>query len=151
GRAVDTQVRPTLVDVGGDRAEKVGLTEARRPVEEEGVVGLAGELGDGEGGGVAEAVARADDEALERVEPIEGERDRRRVLVGPARRRLREDDAIDRVDPLAGDGLDEAAVATLDPRPARPRGADLERPIAKVRRPQRLQPELEGGRRKARG
>ena len=55
-----------LADVVADRVQQVRLAEAGRAVEEERVVGLAGQLGDGERGGVGEAVAVADDELVER-------------------------------------------------------------------------------------
>ena len=49
----------------GDRAQQVGLADAGRPADEERVVGLRGHLGDGQRGGVGEAVAVADDELVE--------------------------------------------------------------------------------------
>ena len=45
----------------------MGLAEPGRPADEERVVGQAGQLGDGERGGVGEAVGVADDELVERV------------------------------------------------------------------------------------
>ena len=69
--------------VGTDRVQQVGLAEARRPVQHEGVVGLAGQLGDRQRRGVREAVAVADDELIEAVARVErGECDRRLGAVG---------------------------------------------------------------------
>ena len=50
-----------------DRVHQVRLAEAHAAVQEERVVGVAGALGDREGGGVGEPVGRADDEVGERV------------------------------------------------------------------------------------
>jgi hypothetical protein len=49
----------------GDRVKEVGLAETRSPVDEQWVVVSARLLGDGEGGGVGEAVGGTDDEVLE--------------------------------------------------------------------------------------
>ena len=49
----------------GDRAQQVGLADARRAADEERVVGLRGHLGDGQRGGVGEPVAVADHELVE--------------------------------------------------------------------------------------
>ena len=49
----------------GDRAEQVRLANARGAADEQRVVGLRGHLGDGQRGGVGEAVAVADDELVE--------------------------------------------------------------------------------------
>ena len=63
--------------------QQVGLADAGRAVEEERVVGLAGQLGDGERGGVGEAVRVADDELLEGVLRVEaGLGGRREVVLG---------------------------------------------------------------------
>ena len=62
---------PCALDVVADRVQQVGLAEAGRAVEEERVVGLAGQLGDGERGGVGEAVGVADDELVERELRVE--------------------------------------------------------------------------------
>ena len=51
----------------------MGLADAGGPVDEERVVGVAGELGHGQRGGMGEAVGVADDELLERevrVDPV---------------------------------------------------------------------------------
>ena len=60
------QAAAVLADVVADRVQQVGLAEAGRAVEKERVVGLAGHLGDRQGGGVGEAVGVADDELVER-------------------------------------------------------------------------------------
>ena len=57
GRVADAESGGVGVQVVGDRRQQVGLAETGRAVEEEGVVGLRGGLGDGEGGSVGEAVA----------------------------------------------------------------------------------------------
>ncbi len=57
--------------VAGDRAQQVGLAQPRRPVEEERVVGLARQLGHRERGGVGEAAAGADHEAVEGVRRVD--------------------------------------------------------------------------------
>ncbi len=64
---VQRTVRPGLwrEQQGGDRAEQVGLADAGRAADEQRVVGLRGHLGDGQRGGVGEAVAVADDELVE--------------------------------------------------------------------------------------
>ena len=59
------QAAAVRADVVADRVQEVGLAEAGRAVEEERVVGLAGQLGDRERGGVGEAVGVADDELVE--------------------------------------------------------------------------------------
>ena len=99
GGVADGGTTAVVQDVVADGMEEVGLAEAGRGVEEEGVVGLAGELGDGEGGGVGQAVALADDELLESVAGVE----LGRCAVGPE---------------APGSGLDGAAL----PRRRRRRG-----------------------------
>ena len=87
GRAAHAQAAAVVADVVADRVQQVGLAEAGRPVEEERVVGLAGQLGDGERGGVGEAVGVADDELVERelgmkLALVAGRRRRRRRAAG---------------------------------------------------------------------
>ena len=79
GRVAHGRAAAVRGDVVGDRVEQVGLAEAGRPADVQRVVGEAGHLGDGERGGVGEAVGVADDELLERVARVEAS-DR-----GPAR------------------------------------------------------------------
>ena len=80
-------------DVVRDRVQEVRLAEAGRAADEERVVGEAGHLGDGERGGVREAVGVADDELLEGLAGVEGRLGRsRRSCAGapaPAWERLR--------------------------------------------------------------
>ena len=67
------------------------LAEAGRPADEQRVVGEAGQLGDGERGGVREAVAVADDELVEREARVElsaGQVGRRARLRRGLRRRV---------------------------------------------------------------
>ena len=54
-------------DLVADRMEQMCLAEAHAPVDEEGVVGLGGELGHGLARGLGELVGRADHEGVERV------------------------------------------------------------------------------------
>ncbi len=72
GRDVE-DVQPLLArqDVVADRVHEVGLAEPDAAVDEERVVGLRGDLGDGAGGGMRELVRGADDEALEGVLGVE--------------------------------------------------------------------------------
>ena len=65
------QLRVVVVHVVTDRVQQVGLAEPRVAVDEQGVVGLARLLGDGDGGGVREPVALTDDERVERVLGVE--------------------------------------------------------------------------------
>ncbi len=62
-----THAQPAAVGahVVADRVQQVGFPQARRAVEKERVVGLAGQLGDCECRGVGEAVGVADDELVE--------------------------------------------------------------------------------------
>ena len=59
GRVVDLELGVVAAQVLDDRAQQVGLAEARRAMEEERVVGLARELGDRQCRRVREPVARA--------------------------------------------------------------------------------------------
>src|ERR1700722_18096088 len=67
----------------------MGLAESRWRVEEERVVGLTRELGDGERRGVGQPIPLADDELLEPVARVEavGVPNRRRAGLGYARGR----------------------------------------------------------------
>ena len=65
-------------DVVADGVHQVRLAESDAAVDEERVVGLRGDLGDGAGGGVGELVRGADDEALEGVLGVEVARSRAR-------------------------------------------------------------------------
>ncbi len=67
GRVADREPADAERDVVADRLDEVGLADARVAVDEERVVCLAGELCDGQAGGMGKAVAAADHEALERV------------------------------------------------------------------------------------
>ena len=53
--------------------QQVGLPQAGAAVDEEGVIGLAGLLGDAPGGGVGQAVSVADDEGVKGVAGVKGE------------------------------------------------------------------------------
>jgi hypothetical protein len=85
-------------------------------VEKEGVIRLAGGLGDGQGGGVGEAVAGADDEALEGVVGVDGGLARRRagVVVGDHPVLLDEADLLE-WGVGANRAAEEVGVAALDP------------------------------------
>ena len=65
GRRADGQRRVVADEEVGDRAEQVRLADAGRPADEERVVRLRGHLGDGQRGGVGEAVGVADHELVE--------------------------------------------------------------------------------------
>ena len=62
-------LRPVVeaLRVVADGVQQVGLAQPGVAVDEQRVVRLGGRLGDGDGGGVREPVARPDDERLERV------------------------------------------------------------------------------------
>ena len=70
GAGADAQAGIVAEDHARDRAQEVGLADPRRTADEEWVVGLSGELGNGQSGGVGEPVAVADDEVLEAVPGI---------------------------------------------------------------------------------
>ena len=63
-----------LEDALADRLEQVRLAQADAAVDEQRVVGLAGLLGDGDAGGVRQAVAGAGDEVFEDVVGVERQR-----------------------------------------------------------------------------
>ena len=65
GDVEDLAAGVVLGDVVPDGVEQVGLAQARVAVDEEGVVGAAGRLRHGLGGGVGQAVRRRGDEGLE--------------------------------------------------------------------------------------
>ena len=77
GRVADGRCGLEGRDVVRDRVQQVGLPESWRRVQEQRVVGLTGRLGDGQRGGVRQAVAVADDELVEGVARVE-------VVRGPA-------------------------------------------------------------------
>ena len=99
----DGELRGVLAHVLRDRLQEVGLAEAGAAVDEERVVRLRRRLGDGERGGVGEAVGRADDEGVEGVLRVEA------AALGPRLRcgRLARPGRLDGVEPAAvsGDGL----------------------------------------------
>ena len=142
------------LDVVGDRVEQVGLADAGRAVEEQGVVGLAGLLGDGESGGVGEAVAVADDELVEGVFGMQRAAGAARCLADRVAGR--------RVSAPRGAGADAATTSTVASGPStaaaqvwrtrakrsasqrtwRVRRIDDERRAAEVPGAQRLEPDL---------
>ena len=63
-----------LEDLLADGLQQVRLAQADAAVDEERVVRLAGLLGDGDAGGVRQAVAGAGDEVLEDVIGVERQR-----------------------------------------------------------------------------
>ena len=72
GRDVeDPHLRVVVLDVVADRVEQVGLAEAGRPVDEQGVVGLARRLRNGLGRREGQAVRARRDERVEREARIE--------------------------------------------------------------------------------
>ena len=84
---VQRTVSPGLCDEqqARDRAQQVGLADTGRSADEQRVVGLRRHLGDGQRGGVREAVAVADHELVEGELGI-AERAAWRVRCGPWRR-----------------------------------------------------------------
>ena len=146
---------PNAAHVVADRVQEVRLADARRAVDEERVVGLAGQLGDRERGGVGEAVAVADDEL------VEGELRAERVLARAASRRP--DSGVrswaGAVAVAVGDELDLGSVAehvrrgvaevtaeaAVDPRADRRLGREHERARRRARRGRSgVEPELGG-------
>ena len=71
GRVADDAAAAERTDVVADCVEEVRLPKPGRGVKEQGVVGLAGQLGDGQRRGVSEPVAVADDELIEAVAGVE--------------------------------------------------------------------------------
>ena len=74
GRVVNDEGRVVAAHVVDDGAQQVGLSESRRAMQEERVVRLARQLGDGQGGAVGEPVPGADDEPVEGVGGIQPQR-----------------------------------------------------------------------------
>ena len=73
GRVADGEPTAVGLNVVPDRVQEVGFTDAGRAIDEQRVVGLPGQLGDGERGRMREPVRIADDELPEgvlRVEPL---------------------------------------------------------------------------------
>ena len=153
GRAAHAQAAAVRGDVVADRVQEVGLAEAGRAVEKQRVVGLAGQLGDGERGRVGEAVGVADDELVERelrmkLALVAGGRRGPAARLGRrgGDRRVGRDD-VDlrlRAEHRGGAGLQDAGEAIGDP------AADLvgrghdERAVDERARGQRREPDLEG-------
>ncbi len=71
GRVDDALARELGDDLVADRVHQVGLAEADAAVQEERVVGVARSLGDGQAGGVGQAVGRPDDEVREGVARVD--------------------------------------------------------------------------------
>ena len=71
GRVSDDRAAAEREHVVADGVEEVRLAEARRGVEEQRVVGLAGKLRDRQRRGVGEAIAVADDELVEAVAGVQ--------------------------------------------------------------------------------
>ena len=111
-----------------DRVQEMGLAQPRRRVQEQRVVGLARELGDGQRGRVGEAIAVADDELLERSAGSMGPR--------PARPRAwrRHDREPARVRGWLGAGSPAATALPRHPAPCGGAGLDS--------RPKRLATQL---------
>ena len=91
GRVADAQAVAVALDVVADRVQQVRLAEPGRAVDEERVLGLGGQLRDGQRGRVGEPVAVADHELLEGVLRVEAVRPpaRRRERGSAGRRRAR--------------------------------------------------------------
>ena len=87
-RVAHLQTRAEALDVVADRVEQVRLADPGRAVQEERVVGVAGQLGDRERRGVREAVARADHELVEGVLRVQAVGVGGAAAPGPRRRRV---------------------------------------------------------------
>jgi len=88
GDVGDTRAFAIGDDVLSDGVQQVGFAEADAAVEEQGVVGFAGRLGDREGRGVGEIVVVAHDERFKRVPRIKAAIRRVRVALGRRSRRV---------------------------------------------------------------
>ena len=88
-RVADGEAGAVGADVVADRVQEMGLADAGRAVEEERVVGLPGQLGDGQRGGVGEAVAVADHELVEGVLRVQARRRSRASSAARGRRGAR--------------------------------------------------------------
>ncbi len=74
-------------DMLADGVEQMRLAQTNAAVKEKRIIGFAGRLGDGQGGGVGEIVVVADNERFKRVFGIEQRfRDCQRTVRGPVRR-----------------------------------------------------------------
>ena len=71
GDVADLRAGPQVAHVVADRVQQVGLAESGVAVHQQRVVGLAGRLGDGDGGGVGEPVGGPDHEGLEGVARVQ--------------------------------------------------------------------------------
>ena len=142
GRVADGRAAAVGGDVVRDRVQEVRLAEPGRPADEERVVGEAGQLGDGERGGVGEPVGVADDELLERVARVEGSAGpgRARALAGarspwPAARVGRRDELDARLGPEHRGRAGLRAAGRSAPRPRRGSRRAPRRASVAVRRP----------------
>jgi len=59
-----------LADLVADGVEQMRLAEPHAAVDEEGIVGAGGQLGDGQAGSLGELVGGADDEGVEGVAAV---------------------------------------------------------------------------------
>ena len=166
GRAADAERRVVGQQQVRDRAQQVGLADARRTADEQGVVGLGGHLGDGERRGVREPVGVADDELVEGQLGVAQRADRRagsrrsgpsRVGGGGRRRAPRARAPRARsagVSSTVASGPSSSATVAWMMRPKRSsdpatglrrRGLEHEVLLVELERLQRLEPEPEGG------
>jgi hypothetical protein len=100
--------------------QEVSLAEAGRRVDEERVVGLAGKLGDRQGGSVGQLIALADDELLEAVPRVEAAQGARgdvgvRRLAGWGLFATGEVDSALRSQGLLGTALEDGSEPSRDP------------------------------------
>src|SRR5215211_4248108 len=151
-RVPDRELGVVAVEVVRDRAEEVGLAQPRSTVEEQGVVGLARQLRDGERRTVGEPIAVADHEALEGVRRVwrhgrsaarlVGGRQPPRAVVGHER------DLPQRLGVRMERGGETRRVTTLNPGSDSFRTGDVESSAVRGDGPKRLEPQLVGGGRK---
>jgi hypothetical protein len=129
-----------------DRGHQVRLAEPGRTVQEEGVVGLARQLGHGQRGPVGDAVAGADDEPVEGLARIEGQgAGRRLALLAAAGTGLV--DELDRLDlriVVAQCRQQRRGVAAVDPRADRLWRRQQQGGAAASDDPKGIDPELHG-------
>src|SRR3954451_2768877 len=150
GRVANMQTGAVALYVVSDGVQQVGLAEPGPAVDEERVVGLAGELGHGEGGSVAEAVSATDHELLEGVLRVEaallhrsavGRALEHRGLGGPVRGHHPHGRAL--IEAPRRGAVQQREVALLDPGPDVLGGPDEKRAALQSGELQGVEPDVE--------